>query len=93
MTVSYPILSPHMEHRERNNYTRLVQEGAVVRDEEDGVLVPLQVLLQPEHRLQVQVVRRLCGGAGLMKKSGLSHQLMVGFGHRGNEQDGVIRCV
>jgi hypothetical protein len=31
-----------------------------VRDEEDGVLVALEVLLQPQDRLQVQVVRRLC---------------------------------
>ena len=84
-----------MEHSEKNN-TRLVQEGAVVGDEEDGVLVPFEILLQPEHRLQVQVVRRLCvcgRGLGGVMKNGLSYQLLVGFGHRRDEQDGVIRCV
>ena len=36
-----------------------VEEEAIVRDEDDGVRVGVQVLLEPVARLEIEVVRRL----------------------------------
>lgn len=44
--------------------TYVVEELAVVRDDDKRLLIARQVLLQPEHRAQVQVVGGLGGGGG-----------------------------